>query len=80
MINFPNSLLAFIGLLLAVNLASAQPESMSRNTAQRPAVGIQGTPSFVIGKTSANGLDGVRFVGAQPYAQFDAKLKELLPK
>jgi protein-disulfide isomerase len=41
-------------------------------------VGIQGTPSFVIGKTSANGLDGVRFVGAQPYAQFEAKFKELL--
>mgnify|MGYP003576593281 CR=1 FL=1 len=43
-------------------------------------VGIQGTPSFVIGKTSANGLDGVRFVGAQPFAAFDAKLKELLAK
>jgi protein-disulfide isomerase len=44
------------------------------------AVGIQGTPSFVIGKTSANGLDGVRFVGARPYSAFDAKLKELLSK
>ena len=43
-------------------------------------VGIQGTPSFVIGKTSANGLDGVRFVGAQPFPAFDAKLKELLAK
>jgi protein-disulfide isomerase len=41
-------------------------------------VGVSGTPSFVIGRTSATGLDGVRLVGAQPFAAFDAKLKELL--
>jgi protein-disulfide isomerase len=51
---------------------------IQKDLSEGSAVGIQGTPSFVIGKTSANGLDGVRFVGAQPYAQFDAKLKELL--
>src|SRR5438094_2800126 len=53
---------------------------IQKDLSEGSAVGIQGTPSFVIGKTSANGLDGVRFVGAQPYAQFDAKLKELLAK
>jgi protein-disulfide isomerase len=41
-------------------------------------VGVSGTPTFVIGKTAATGLDGVRIVGAQPYAVFDAKLKALL--
>lgn len=41
-------------------------------------VGVTGTPSFVIGRTTATGLDGVRMVGAQPYAVFDARLKELL--
>jgi protein-disulfide isomerase len=41
-------------------------------------VGVSGTPSFVIGRTSANGLDGIRLVGAQPFAAFDARLKELL--
>jgi protein-disulfide isomerase len=51
---------------------------IQKDLSEGSAAGIQGTPSFVIGKTSANGLDGVRFVGAQPYAQFDAKLKELL--
>jgi protein-disulfide isomerase len=43
-------------------------------------VGITGTPSFVIGRSSANALDGIRLVGAQPFAAFDAKLKELLSK
>jgi protein-disulfide isomerase len=41
-------------------------------------VGVSGTPSFVIGRTSATGLDGVRLVGAQPFGAFDARLKELL--
>jgi protein-disulfide isomerase len=43
-------------------------------------VGVSGTPTFVIGRTNPNGLDGVRIVGAQPFAAFDAKLKELLSK
>jgi protein-disulfide isomerase len=43
-------------------------------------VGVSGTPTFVIGRTSATGLDGVRIVGAQPFSVFDAKLKELLAK
>jgi hypothetical protein len=30
--------------------------------------------------TDATGLDGVRLVGAQPFAAFDARLKALLAK
>jgi protein-disulfide isomerase len=41
-------------------------------------IGIGGTPTFVIGKTSATSLEGPVIVGALPYAQFDAKLKDLL--
>jgi len=43
-------------------------------------IGVSGTPTFVIGQATADGLDGVRIVGAQPYANFEAKLKELLAK
>ena len=39
---------------------------------------VEGTPSFVLGATSPQGLDGVLIVGAQPFAAFDAKIKELL--
>jgi predicted DsbA family dithiol-disulfide isomerase len=45
---------------------------------QANALGIVATPAFVIGKTTAEGVDGFKFVGAMPYATFDAKLKELL--
>ncbi|HET7695179.1 MAG TPA: thioredoxin domain-containing protein [Vicinamibacterales bacterium] len=41
-------------------------------------LGIDGTPTFVIGRTTPGGIDGPMIVGALPYAQFDAKLKELL--
>lgn len=41
-------------------------------------VNIEGTPSFVLGRTSAQGLDGVLIVGAQPFQVFDAKIKESL--
>jgi len=41
-------------------------------------VGIEGTPSFVLGRTAAQGLDGVLIVGAQPFGAFDVKIKEML--
>jgi protein-disulfide isomerase len=53
---------------------------MQKDLTDATSVGVSGTPTFVIGRTSANGLDGVRLVGAQPYAVFDAKLQELLAK
>jgi protein-disulfide isomerase len=51
---------------------------VQRDMAEAGSVGIGGTPGFVIGRTSANGLDGVRLSGAQPFAAFEAKFKELL--
>jgi protein-disulfide isomerase len=41
-------------------------------------LGIGGTPTFVIGRTTATAVEGPVLVGALPYAQFDAKLKSLL--
>jgi protein-disulfide isomerase len=42
------------------------------------AVGINGTPSFVLGKVTGEYLDGYRIVGAQPYAAFESMAKEIL--
>jgi protein-disulfide isomerase len=53
---------------------------MQKDLTDATSVGVSGTPTFVIGRTAAAGLDGVRIVGAQPYSVFDAKLKELLAK
>ena len=41
-------------------------------------VGINGTPSFVLGKVTGEYLDGYRIVGAQPYAAFESMAKEIL--
>jgi len=43
-------------------------------------IGVGGTPTFVLGKTTPNSVDGPMIVGALPYAMFDAKLKELSAK
>lgn len=41
-------------------------------------LGINGTPTFVVGRTTPSGIEGPMIVGALPYAQFDARLKALL--
>jgi len=43
-------------------------------------IGVNGTPSFVIGKTTAQGVDGELLVGALPFGSFDEKLKSLVAK
>jgi protein-disulfide isomerase len=40
-------------------------------------VGAQGTPTFVIGKSTANGVEGDVMEGAMPFPMFEQKLKEL---
>jgi len=41
-------------------------------------IGIEGTPSFLLGRTTGDTLDGVLVIGALPFEAFDAKIKELL--
>ena len=41
-------------------------------------IGVGGTPTFVIGRTSAASVEGPMIVGAMPYSVFDAKLKDLI--
>jgi hypothetical protein len=41
-------------------------------------VGISGTPSFVVGRSVGAGVEGVRLVGALPFAGFEARIQELL--
>jgi protein-disulfide isomerase len=40
-------------------------------------IGATGTPTFVVGKSTADGVDGEVVLGALPYAMFDQKLKEI---
>jgi len=41
-------------------------------------LGIEGTPSFLLGRTTGDTLEGVLVIGAVPFEIFDAKIKELL--
>lgn len=41
-------------------------------------LGVTGTPTFIVGRTTASAVEGPLLVGALPYAQFDAKLRSLL--
>jgi protein-disulfide isomerase len=43
-------------------------------------IGANGTPSFVLGKSTPKGVDGELIIGAMPYEVFDQKLKALAGK
>ena len=51
--------------------------AIQADTAEGAKIGVEGTPTFVVGKTMPNSLEGPIIVGALPYAVFDAKLREL---
>ena len=40
-------------------------------------IGATGTPTFVVGKSTADGVDGEVVLGALPYSAFEEKLKEI---
>lgn len=42
------------------------------------AIGINGTPSFVVGTAKGDTLDGIRIIGAQPYAVFEKVIKDYI--
>lgn len=52
--------------------------AIQKDTTDAGTVGVSGTPAFVIAKTAPDQLDGVRIVGAVPYAVFDSAIKNLL--
>jgi protein-disulfide isomerase len=40
-------------------------------------IGATGTPTFIVGKSVGEGVDGELVVGAMPFQMFDVKLKEI---
>jgi len=51
---------------------------VAKDLAEGHAAGVTGTPTFVLGRMTAGSIDGVRIVGALPYATFEAKLQSLI--
>jgi protein-disulfide isomerase len=57
---------------------SARYESaIAQNADQASALGLQGTPGFIVGRSNGREVTGVVLEGAQPYADFDTLLKRL---
>jgi len=52
-------------------------EPVQRDVLEGMRVGANGTPTFVVGKSVGEGVDGELVVGAMPFEMFDAKLKSL---
>jgi len=64
---------AFRGCLQSDRYRSA----VEADVVQAQEIGADGTPTFVVGKSTPAGVDGEVMVGAMPYASFDLKLKQL---
>lgn len=52
--------------------------SIQADMAEAASVGVTGTPTFVVGRTTSSGIEGPIIVGALPYSRFDVKLRELI--
>ena len=51
--------------------------AIARQAQEAAALGINGTPSFIIGRTTPRELHGVRLAGALPYEELNALLQRL---
>ena len=60
---------------LSVKTFAGQVQQDSKDAA---AVGITGTPSFVLGKPQGDKLTGVVIIGAVPLAEFEAQIQKLI--
>jgi protein-disulfide isomerase len=57
--------------------SSKYKDPVQRDVLEAMKIGANGTPTFIVGKSTGNGVDGDLVMGAMPYSIFDAKLKEL---
>lgn len=51
---------------------------VDQDTAEGKTAGIAGTPSFVLGRTGKDSLEGIKLVGAMSSAAFDARVRDFL--
>jgi protein-disulfide isomerase len=52
-------------------------EAVQSDVMEAMKIGANGTPTFVVGKSTPDGVDGELVIGAVPYVMFDEKLKSL---
>ena len=55
-------------------------DAIQEQIASGRAIGINGTPSFVVGRTVGDTLSGVKLIGALPFSAFETAILRALPK
>jgi protein-disulfide isomerase len=65
-----------VNLRACVN-SNKYKDAIQADVVEAMKIGATGTPTFIIGKSQGNGVDGDLMLGALPFAEFDSKLKEL---
>jgi protein-disulfide isomerase len=59
-------------------VASARHDAdIKRDVDEARRAGVQGTPTFLLGRTVGNTVEGVLIAGAKPFEIFDARIREL---
>ena len=53
-------------------------KAVQADIAEANALGVGGTPTFVIGRSKGDSVEGMRVVGAQPLATFESRIQALL--
>jgi protein-disulfide isomerase len=52
--------------------------AISKDMTEGAGFSVNGTPTFFVGKTTAQGFEGFRIVGAQPFTVFQQRIEGLL--
>lgn len=68
-----------VDAFLACSALEATSDSVKKSIADAKSVGIEATPTFVLGRVSGGKITGVKIVGALPFATFAAEINKLLP-
>ena len=66
--------------LRACATGTSQDAGIRSDIAAAQAAGVTATPTFVLGRSAGDQVEGVRFTGLAPYADFEARIRALLPK
>jgi protein-disulfide isomerase len=73
--------LALAGMASAQTITTQGNEydtAISKDMTEGAGFSVNGTPTFFVGKTTAQGFEGFRIVGAQPFAVFQQRIEGLL--
>ena len=62
----------------ACTKSTANDSAINQDMTEGAGFSVNGTPTFFVGKTTTQGFEGFRIVGAQPYAVFQQRIEGLL--